>query len=109
MTSTLNDNASTNDNGYTFTVTLSNPCRSADLNSPSLSAMTVDDGATGTQDFTDVSDTHGYDYGNTNFCGARTFTVEDQSGNAISWMSVALNTGSTYTITASPVSSNQEL
>ena len=39
---------------------------------------------------------------NTNFCGTRSYVVEDTSGNAISWMSVALQSGSTYRITAAP-------
>ena len=41
--------------------------------------MTVNDGSSVTQDFADVSDTHGYDYGSLNFCGLRTFSVLDSN------------------------------
>ena len=109
MTSTVDDTSSTNENGYVFTVTLSNPCKTATLNSPTVSAMTVDDGSSVTQDITDASDSWYTSFGNPTFCGLRTFTVEDTSGNAISWMSVALVSGTTYRITAAPTSTDTEL
>lgn len=109
VTTTLNNNSAQTDNGYTFEIVLSDPCRAATLNSPTLSNMSVDDGSSATLDFTDASDTHYLDYGAIDFCGSRTFTIEDTSGNAVSWLSVALKTGSTYTITAAPTSTNTEL
>lgn len=59
----------------------------------------------------DVSDTHYSDYGAIDFCGARTFSVVDGSGNAVSWITIAAKAGvaNTYTITAAPVSTNAEL
>ena len=109
VTTTLNNNSAQTDNGFTFEIVLSDPCRTATLNSPTLSNMSVDDGSSATMDFTDVSDTHYNDYGAINFCGSRTFTVEDSGGSAVSWLSVALKTGNTYTITAAPTSTNTEL
>ena len=50
----------------------------------------------------------GTSYGNVDYCGSRTFTVEDSSGNAIPWMSVAYSYGSIYTITAAPTNSDTE-
>ena len=42
VTSTLNDGAATSNSNYVFTVTLSDPCRSATIATPSLSTMTLD-------------------------------------------------------------------
>ena len=106
---TLDDTAGTYENGYVFTIVLDNPCQSATLESPTVSNISVDDGSSATGTFTDVGDSHSTDYGNVNFCGARTFTIEDGSGNAVSWMSVAFTSGNTYTITAAPTSTNTEL
>jgi hypothetical protein len=44
VTSTLNDGGPTSDAGYTFTIVLSDPCKSATINSPSISTMTFDEG-----------------------------------------------------------------
>lgn len=109
VTSTRDDTGNTNDNGYSFAIILNNPCKSATLLSPTVSNMSVDDGSTATATFTDVGDTHGEDYGALTKCGTRTFSIEDSSGNAVSWASVALTSGTTYTITLSPTSSNTEL
>ena len=109
VTTTINNASAQTDNGYTFEIVLSDPCRTATLNSPTLSNISVDDGSSATLDFTDVSDTHYYDYGAINFCGSRTFTVEDTGGSAVSWLTVALKTGNTYTITAAPTSTDTEL
>ena len=109
VTTTLDDTAGTNDNSYTFTITLDNPCRTATLNSPTLSNISVDDGSSTTATFTDAGDSYSTDYGNKAFCGTRTFTIEDTSSNAVSWLSVANTSGYTYTITAAPTSSNTEL
>lgn len=90
VTSTLtSDPFSGSDNGYTFKITLVDPCKTATLNTPSVSNFSVDDGSSTTEDFTDVSDTHGTDYGSPFFCGTRTFTVKDAGNNAVSWISIA--------------------
>lgn len=109
VTSTLDDTDGTNNNGYSFTITLSNPCRTATLESPTVSNISVDDGSSTTSTFTDVGDTYSTDYGNVAFCGARTFSIEDTDSNAVSWLSVALTSGTTYTITANPTSTDTEL
>ena len=67
--------------------------------------MSVDDGSSITQNFNDV----GASYGAVSFCGSRTFTIEDTSSAAVSWMSIALSSGDTYTITAAPLSTSTEL
>ena len=74
VTTTLDDTDGTNDNSYTFTIVLSNPCRTATLESPTVSNISVDDGSSATATFTDVGDTYSTDYGNIAFCGARTCT-----------------------------------
>ena len=109
VTTTLDDTDGTNNNGYSFTITLSNPCRTATMESPTLSNISVDDGSSATATFTDAGDTYSTDYGNKAFCGARTFTIEDTSGNSVSWLSVANTSGYTYTITAAPTSTDTEL
>ena len=109
VTSTVNDNSNTNNNGYSFTVALTNPCKTATLNSPSLSNMSVDDGSSATQNYSDVADTWYTDYGNPSFCGARTFTIETTAAASVSWASVAVSSGTTYTITIAPTSTNTEL
>lgn len=109
VTSTLDNTAVTNDNSYTFTIVLSDPCKTATLVAPTVGNISVDDGSSATGTFTDLADTYYSDYGNPSFCGARTVTVEDTSGNAVSWLSVALTSSLTYTITAAPTSSDTEL
>lgn len=111
VVSTINDNSGNTitNNQYSFTITLNNPCKSATLNTPSLSTINVDDGATATGTFTDLADSYYTEYGNPSFCGTRTFTIEDSGGSVVSWLTVAFTSGSTYTITASPLSSNTEL
>ena len=109
VTSTIDDTSSTNNNSYTFTITLSNPCKTATLNTPSVSTITVKDGYSNTGTFTDVADSYYTDYGDASFCGTRTFTLTDSGGSSVSWLSVALTSGTTYTITAAPTSTNTEL
>ena len=109
VTSTLNDSILTSNSGYTFTITLEDPCRSATLNTPSVANMSVVDGSSATQTYTDVSDSHYTNYGNLNFCGGRTFTIETTAGAAVAWCTVALTSGSMYTITAAPRSTATEL
>ena len=109
VTSTIDDTGPTNNNSYTFTITLSNPCKTATLNTPSVSTITVADDASNTGTFTDVADSYYTDYGDASFCGTRTFTLTDSGGSSVSWLSVALTSGTTYTITAAPSSTNTEL
>jgi len=109
ITSTLtSDPFGGSNNSYTFKITLSDPCKTATLKTPTVPNFSVADGATATQDFTDASDTHGDLYGSPFFCGTRTFTFT-KSGSAVSWLTVAQKSGATYTITASPTSSTTEL
>ena len=90
VTSTLtSDPFSGSNNGYTFKIIFADPCKSATLRTPTVSNFAVDDGASTTQDFTDLSDTHGTDYGSPFFCGSRTFTFKDSNNAAVSWLSVA--------------------
>ena len=111
VTSTLtSDPFSGSDNGYTFKIIFTDPCKSATLRTPTVSNFAVDDGASKTQDFTDLSDTHGTDYGSPFFCGLRTFTFKDSNNAAVSWLTVAQQSGgTTYRITAAPTSTNTEL
>lgn len=109
VTSTLDNSAADSDNSYTFTIVLTNPCKTATLVTPTVGNISVDDASTATVTFTDLADTYYTDYANPTFCGARTVTVEDSSGNAVSWLSVALTSTLTYTITAAPVSTDTEL
>ena len=67
--------------------------------------MTVVDGSSDTQDINDL----GTSYGTVNACGTRTFSIEDTSGNPVSWMSIAHHSGNVYRITASPSSTASEL
>jgi hypothetical protein len=113
VTSTLtSDPFSGTNNGYTFKIIFTDPCKAATLRTPSVSNFAVDDGSSATQDFTDLSDTHGTDYGSPFFCGTRTFTFKDSSNAAVSWLSVAQSgtaISTTYRITAAPTSTNTEL
>ena len=70
--------------------------------------MSVDDGSSATGTFTDAGCSHST-AGSLTTCGARSFSIEDSSGNAVSWASVALTSGSTYTITIAPTSTDTEL
>ena len=74
VTSTLNDGVSS-DNGYTFTIVMQDPCRSASLETPTLSTINVDDGSSTTASFTDASDSFGAAYFNTDACGTRTYAI----------------------------------
>ena len=87
---------------YQFWIELVNPCKSATLNLPTITDMSVDDGATATQTFSDAGDSVSSSLSNISFCGSRTFTITDTTNNSITWMSVSVNasTGSTYTISA---------
>jgi len=110
VTSTLtSDPFSGSQAGYTFKITLADPCKTATLVTPTIGNLSVDDGSTATLDFTDTSDTHGTDFGSAFFCGLRTFTVTDSGGSSVSWITIALQSGTTYRITAAPTSSATEL
>ena len=85
---------------YQFWIELVNPCKSATLNLPTIADMSVDDGATATQTFSDAGDSVSSSLSNISFCGSRTFTITDTTDNSITWMSVTTLTGSSYTISA---------
>ena len=76
VTSTLDDGSNTNDASYTFTIVLSDPCRTATINSPSISTITFDEGTSTTQNFVDASDSFGAAYFNTDACGERTYAIQ---------------------------------
>jgi hypothetical protein len=60
-----------------FTITLTDGCSTATINSPSLSASySVDDGSTQTATFTDASDTFGALISQTDFCGRRLYEIQ---------------------------------
>ena len=96
-------------------MTLSDGCSGATIQTPTLSSSTlsVDDGASSTLTFTDASDSFGTFLSDITFCGERNYDVQFRSGgnagNTVSWVSVALTSGNSYTITASPVSTSTEL
>jgi hypothetical protein len=86
-------------------VNFSDPCKTATLLTPTVAAITVTDGAEQTGTFTDVGDSLLATYGALGKCGARTFEIYDDAGTTlISWASVALTSGASYTITVSPSS-----
>ena len=89
---------------------MTNPCRTATLSAVTdITNMSFDDHTTGTEDFTDIGDSFTATSSNYIFCGARTFSVEDGSGNAVSWLAVSNVSGATYRITGTPDSSVTEL
>lgn len=61
----------------TFDIVVNNPCVTAtfDAFSPALSSMNVAQGATATQEFTDVTDSVGNQYSNKYICGPRTYVM----------------------------------
>jgi hypothetical protein len=94
-----------------FTVAITDGCTAATLNSPSVSTITVEDGKSQTGQFSDASDSFGASLSDTEFCGVRTYEVQDRSTSAvISWVAVANDPGTTnYIITATPLSTTTEL
>lgn len=91
-----------------FVITIVNPCISATLQVPNLSAgITTNDGTAATLTFSDASDDVGIGQNNIYFCGTRSFTVDVQSAGsntALTFVSVGLDpTDSTKRIiTANP-------
>ena len=86
---------------------MTDPCVAATINDPTLTAITVQDGATVTETFTEATDS--VDASNTvaGYCGDRNYRVVDANTgtpNAVTWISVSKDTPSidTHTITASP-------
>jgi hypothetical protein len=86
---------------------VNNPCITAtvDAFSPALTAMTVNQGATVTQEFTDVTDSVGNQYSNKYICGPRTYVMFNNAQSAaITWVSIVKKAGTvgTFTISAFP-------
>lgn len=95
-------------NLVSFTIVISDPCTSAILNVPNLTAgITVVDGNSATLTFEDVSDTVGVAQFNKYFCGYRTFSIEASSGSyttATNFLTIAMDTTdeTRRVVTASP-------
>ena len=95
-------------NLLSFTIVISDPCTSATLNIPNLTAgITVIDGNTATLSFEDVSDNVGVEQFNKYFCGYRSFTIEATSGSyttATNFLTIVKdpNDGTRQIITAKP-------
>ena len=86
---------------------MTDPCVAATISDPTLTSITVQDGASVTETFTEATDS--VDAANTvaGYCGNREYRVVDNNTgtiNAVSWISVSVDTPSvdTHTITASP-------
>lgn len=108
-TTTFNPTAS---DKVEFTITLRDGCLDATLESPTVNQLDVEDGKTATINFSDASDTYGASLSQLDFCGLRTYEVQDRSTNAvIAWTSIAVDVSdsSIYVITASPESTTDEL
>jgi hypothetical protein len=76
--STQNGSANTlTEVNVSFDIVVNNPCITAtvDAFSPALTAMSVNQGATATQEFTDVTDSVGNQYNNKYICGPRTYVM----------------------------------
>lgn len=63
---------------------VNNPCITAtvDAFSPALTAMSVANGATVTQEFNDVTDSVGNEYSNKYICGPRTYVMFNNAKDA---------------------------
>jgi hypothetical protein len=90
----------------TFVVTVVDPCVGGTINDPTLTAMTVQNGGTATEDFLDATDTVDDTYVIQSLCGDRDYAVyeTDSSGSPLTWITVAKDTTAlgTHTITANP-------
>lgn len=90
----------------TFTVTVVDPCVGGTINDPTLTAMTVQNGGTATEDFLDATDTVDDTYTIDGLCGDRDYAVyeTDSSGSPLTWITVEKDTTAigTHTITANP-------
>lgn len=91
----------------TFQVTVTDPCVAATFVDPTLTSLTVQDGGTASETFTEATDS--VDASNTvsGLCLDRNYRVVDANTgtpNAVSWIAVAKDNPSidTHTITATP-------
>ena len=90
-----------------FYIIVNNPCVTAtvDAFTPALTTISVNQGATVTQDFNDVTDSVGNQYSNKYICGPRTYVMYDNAKSAtIAWVSIQKKAGTvgTFTISAFP-------
>lgn len=95
----------------TFQVTVTDPCVAATMTDPTLTAITVQNGATVTETFAEVLDSVDASNTVTGLCGDRNYGIYDGnsgSPNAITWITVTKDDPSpdTHTISASPLDVN---
>jgi hypothetical protein len=90
--------------GYSFKITIADPCTTTTLTSQSITTLNTLNGVEGSVDFTEVRDAQGTTRGQNGLCGPRSYEIKTSADAAIPWVTVALKTGSTdtYTIKASP-------
>jgi hypothetical protein len=91
----------------TFTITVVDPCKTATIIAPTLSAQSVVNGATSTFTFAEATDSVDAAQPVKSYCGDRNYVVvSDNTGTdtSVSWISVAKDTPSadTHTVTLSP-------
>jgi hypothetical protein len=91
----------------TFQITVTDPCVTATITDPTLASISVSNGATATQDFTEATDSVDAAQSVKGLCGDRNYAVMDGNTGtpaAVSWITVTKDTPTTNThrITASP-------